>query len=258
MLMSDNFQISTSSNFQIEMKFYRILFTLFSLAFLSAEVHAQVEIPCRYPLQVSADSLVNFVRKDFEWRTGKPSQIEPEDWKMYFYDNTRGIDFTTAFNQAQSFLVNKLGRTVYCKYTDLMLSSFEINPTNSNEFYLTYFLQLPNLENPHQTGYMRFNYEVIPLKFTFSLQPDNSLKTTFPTNVPECNGQPDCGFIITKEKALDLARANNIITSSVDYFIETDGRDWIISTSPDGGRTVNVNRINLQTGQVSEKQVFKK
>ena len=53
------------------------LFTLFTLAFFATETHAQVEIPCRYPLQVSADSLVNFVRKDFEWRTGKPTQIEP-------------------------------------------------------------------------------------------------------------------------------------------------------------------------------------
>lgn len=235
-----------------------LLFLLFTLPFFAAEVKAQEVIPCRYPLQVSADSLVNFVRKDFEWRTGKPSQVEPEDWKMYFYDNTRGINFTAAYNQAQLFLLQKLGRDVFCRYIELMLSSFEINSLNSNEFYLTYFLQLPNLENPHHTGYMQFNYEVIPLKFTFSLQPDNSLKITYPTNVPECNGQPDCGFKITKDKALDMARAQNIITSNVDYFIETDGKDWIIKTSPDNGKTVNLHRINLQTGAFSEKQVFKK
>src|SRR5688572_2958924 len=240
------------------MKFYRLLFLLFCLPFFASETKAQEVISCRYPLQVSADSLVNFVRKDFELRTGKPSQIEPEDWKMYFYDNTRGIDYTSAYNQAQQFLLNKLGRDVFCNYTELMLNSFEINPTNSNEFYLTYFLQLPNLENPHQTGYMKFNYEVIPLKFTFSLQPDNSLKIIYPTNVPECNGLPDCGFRITKDKALDLARNANIITNNVDYFIETDGKDWIIRTSPNGGNTINVHRINLQTGQVSEKQIFKK
>ncbi len=240
------------------MKFYRILFLLFCLSFFAADLHAQNESSCRYPLQVSADSLVNFVRKDFELRTGKPSQIELEDWKMYFYDNTRGINFTTAYAQAQQFLLSKLGREVFCKYTDLMLSSFEINPTNSNEFYLTYFLQLPNLENPHRIGYMQFNYEVIPLKFTFYLEPDNTLKITYPTNVPECNGQPDCGFKITKEKALSLARSNNFITNNVDYFIETDGKDWIIRTSPNGGNTVNIHRIDLQTGQISEKQTFKK
>ncbi|MFC5270588.1 hypothetical protein [Adhaeribacter terreus] len=233
------------------MKFYRILFILFSLSFFAGEVRAQEVIPCRYPLQVSADSLVNFVRKDFEWRTGKPTQIEPEDWKMYFYDNTRGIDFTSAYNQAQQFLLEKLGREVFCRYTDLMLNSFEINPTNSNEFYLTYYLQLPNLENPKQIGYMQFNYEVVPLKFTFNLQPDNTLRTTVPTNVPECNNQPDCGITITKERALQIARAKEIITNNVDYFIETDGRDWVIRTSPNGGKTVIAHRINLQTGAVS-------
>src|SRR5690606_12744378 len=113
MQMPDNFQISTSSNFQIErMKFYRILFTLFCLPFLAAELKAQ-EIPCRYPLYVSADSLVNFVKKDFEWRTGQPSQIEPEDWQTYFYDNTRGINFTKAYKQTQRFLMEKLGRDVF-------------------------------------------------------------------------------------------------------------------------------------------------
>ena len=233
------------------------LFTLFTLAFFTSEARAQVEIPCRYPLQVSADSLVNFVRKDFEWRTGKPTQIEPEDWKTYFYDNTRGINFTKAYNQAQQFLLQKLGREVFCRYTDLMLTSFEINPENSNEFFLTYYLQLPKLENRHQVAYMQFNYEVIPLKFTFYLQPDNSLNIVYPAIVPECNGLPDCGIKITKEKALDLARAQSIITDKVDYFIETDGKDWIIKTSPDGGKTVNMHRINLQTGEVAEKQVFK-
>ncbi len=239
------------------MKFYRLLFTLFTLPFFASEVRAQVEIPCRYPLQVSADSLVNFVRKDFEWRTGKPTQIEPEDWKMYFYDNTRGINFTSAYNQAQQFLLKKLGREVFCRYTELMLSSFEINPENPNEFFLTYFLQLPTLENLHQVGYMQFNYEVIPLKFSFYLQPDNSLNIVYPVVVPECNGQPDCGIKITKEKALNMARTRSIISDKVDYFVETDGKDWIIKTSPDGGKTVNLHRINLQTGEVSEKQVFK-
>ena len=234
-----------------------LLFTLLTLAFFTSEVRAQEVIPCRYPVQVSADSLVNFVRKDFEWRTGKPTQIEPEDWKMYFYDNTRGINFTSAYNQAQQFLLQKLGREVFCRYTDLMLTSFEINPTNSNEFFLTYYLQLPNLENRHQIGYMQFNYEVVPLKFTFYLQPDNSLNIIYPPLVPECNGQPDCGIKITKEKALNIARTRSFISDRVDYFVETDGKDWIIKTSPDLGKTVNVHRINLQTGEVAEKQVFK-
>lgn len=238
-------------------KFKLSLFTLITLAFFTLEVRAQVEIPCRYPLQVSADSLVNFVRKDFEWRTGKPTQIEPEDWKMYFYDNSRGINFTAAYNQAQQFLLQKLGRDVFCRYTDLMLTSFETNPTNSNEFFLTYFLQLPRLENRHQVGYMQFNYEVVPLKFSFYLQPDNSLNIVYPAVVPECNGQPDCGIKITKDKALALARAQNIISDKVDYFVETDGKDWIIKTSPDAGKTVNLHRINLQTGELAAKQVFK-
>src|SRR5688572_14520358 len=239
------------------MKFYRILFSSISILFLSFGLKAQ-ETSCKYSVHVSADSLVNFVRHDFEKRTGKAPQIDSADWKLYFYDNTRGINFTAAYSQAQDFLIKKLGSSVFCNYADLTLNSFEINATNSNEFYLTYFLQLPNLENPKQQGYMQYQYEVIPLKFTYNLQHDNSLKTTFPTNVPECNGLPDCGFKITKDKALALARTNNIITNYVDYFIETDGKDWIIRTSSNGGNTVNVHRINLQTGQVSEKQTFKK
>lgn len=239
------------------MKFYRILFSSISLLFLSFGLKAQ-ETSCKYPIHVSADSLVNFVRHDFEKRTGKVLQIEAEDWKLYFYDNTRGINFTAAYSQAQDFLIQKLGRSVFCNYVDLTLNSFEINATNSNEFYLTFMLQLPNLENPKQQGYMQYQYEVIPLKFTFNLQPDNSLKTTFPTNVPECGNLADCGIKITKDKALALARTNNIITNNVDYFIETDGKDWIIRTSPNGGNTVNVHRINLQTGAVSDKQTFKK
>jgi hypothetical protein len=237
------------------MKFYRILFSSITLLFLSFGLKAQ-QASCNYPIHVSADSLVNFVKHDFEKRTGKPSQIEPEDWKMYFYDNTRGINFDTAYWQAQKFLIQRLGKSVYCNYTDLSLNSFEINATNSNEFYLTYMLQLPGLENPKQQGYMHYQYEVIPLKFTFKLQPDNSLAITYPTNVPDCGGQPDCGIKITKDKALSLARTSNIITNSVDYLIDTDGKDWLLKTSADGWNKINLYRINLQTGAISEKQVF--
>ena len=237
------------------MKFHLILFLLFSLPFFASELKAQ-EMPCKYPLNVSADSLVNFVKHDFARRTGKPPQIDPEDWQMYFYDNTRGINFSVAYAQAQDFLMKRLGRSVYCNYVDLTLNSFEINATNSDEFYLTFMLQLPGLENPKQQGYMQYQYEVIPIKFTMNLQPDNWLSITYPTNVPDCGGQPDCGFKITKDKALSMARANNIITNSVDYLIDTDGKDWLLKTSSDGWNKINLYRINLQTGAISEKQVF--
>lgn len=237
------------------MKFHQILFLLLPLSFFASELKAQ-ETSCNYPIHVSADSLVNFVKHDFKRRTGQAPQIEPEDWKMYFYDNSRGINFDKAYADAQDFLIQRLGRSVYCNYVDLTLNSFEINATNSNEFYLTFMLQLPGLENPKQQGYMHYRNEVIPLKFTFKLQPDNSLVTTYPTNVPDCGGQPDCGFKITKDKALNMARAQNIITNSVDYLIDTDGKDWLLKTSADGWNKINLYRINLQTGAISEKQVF--
>lgn len=237
------------------MKFYRILFLLFLLPLFALELKAQ-QASCNYPIGVSADSLVNFVKYDFERRTGKAPQIEAEDWKMYFYDNTRSINFDKAYAEAQNFLIQRLGRSVYCNYVDLTLNSFEINATNSDEFYLTFMLQLPGLENPKQQGYMHYQYEVIPLKFSFTLKPDNTLTATYPTNVPDCGGLPDCGFKITKDKALTLARTNNIITNSVDYLIDTDGKDWLLKTSSDGWNKINLYRINLQTGAISDKQVF--
>ncbi len=242
-----------------------LLLLLFCLPILAPETCAQgitgpglpQEKPCKYPIHVSADALVKSVRQDFEKRTGKPPQIEEEDWKLYFYDNTRGLNFDTAYWHAQKFLIQKLGREVFCNYVEMSLHSFEINADNTNEFGLTFFLQLPNLENPKQQGYMQFKYEVLPLKFTFYPKADNSLSIIYPPFVPECNGLPDCGFKITKDKALALARSKNIITNNVDYFVETDGKDWIIKTSPDVGKTINLHRINLKTGELSEKQVFK-
>ncbi|HSI90455.1 MAG TPA: hypothetical protein VK927_05025, partial [Adhaeribacter sp.] len=203
------------------MKFYRILFILFCLPFFAPDLKAQVQVPCRYPLYVSADSLVNFVKKDFEWRTGQPPQIDDEDWKLYFYDNSRGLKMDRAFRETQNYLLQRLGREVYCRYIEMMLTSFEINPDNRDEFYLNYWLQLPNLENRKKQTYVQFHYEAIKIRFTFHVQPDKSLKITYPTNVPECGGLPDCGFTITKEKALQIARANEIITNNVDYFIHT-------------------------------------
>ena len=66
-------------------------------------------------MQVSADSLVNFVRKDFEWRTGKPSQIEPEDWKEYFYDNSRSLGLTIVMVTHDRSLARQADRILILK-----------------------------------------------------------------------------------------------------------------------------------------------
>lgn len=236
----------------------RIIITILLIVALKEKsIYGQDSTTCGYPIHVSADSLVNFVIKDYKKRTGRNISYTDEQWRKDFYDNTRDIKYEAAFNKCQDYLIQRLGKYVYCNYIDMTLNSFEIWRYRQNSklfdgINLHYGLQLPNLKLSQRSGgYLDLKYERIDIKFQFQLQADSSLSIIYPTNVPDCKGLPDCGFIITKDKAIEIAKKNDFLHDNDKYRIITDGINWEITLAEDKGIIKSVT-INLQTGQQSK------
>jgi hypothetical protein len=217
---------------------------------ISKTVVGQQSTSCGYPIHVSADSLVNFVINDMKNKTGLEIGMSDEEWKEYFYDNTKGIKYDSAFNKCQDYLIQRLGKSVYCNYIDMYLNSFTMLP---NGFELSFGLQLPNLIHRQRIGYMDCNYERINIVFKMHLQSDSTLSITYPTNVPNCNGLPDCGFIITKDIAIAIAKKSGFLNDTSKYYIGVDGINWEITTEEVYGVIKSI-KINLQTGEQSSVQ----
>jgi len=213
---------------------------------ISKTVVGQQSTSCGYPIHVSADSLVNFVINDMKNKTG----LEISEECKKFYDNIKGVKYDSAFNKCQDYLIQRLGKSVYCNYIDMYPNSFGTLP---NGFELSYGLQLPNLINKQRFGYLDCNYERINIDFKMYWQSDSSLSIIYPTNVPNCNGLPDCGFVITKDIAIAIAKKSGFLNDASKYYIGVDGIDWGITLEEINGVIKSI-KINLQTGEQSPVQ----
>ena len=202
-------------------------------------VLGQQSSSCGYPIHVSADSLVNYVIYDLKKKTGRGTSMTDVEWKKYFYDNTKGIKFDSAFTKCQDFLLQRLGKSVYCNYIDMYPNSFSMLP---NGFQLSFGLQLPNLINKQRYGYIDCKYERINIQFKMRLMPDSSLSITYPNNVPNCNGLPDCGFKINKDSAIAIAKKIGFLNDTSKYYMEPDGINWKISLTETRGEIKSINR----------------
>ena len=163
-------------------------------------------------------------------------------------------DFDSIRWCCENYLLKNLGKDVYCKYIDLISStccSIETRPKKG--FTLRYQLQLPNLFTPSIIhGWRATNHELVDIVFILEVNQDSTLKIIYPTNVPNCKGLPDCGFVITKDKAIDILKKSGILPENMKYSITVDGINWIVMF--EDKEAIKTIKVDLQTGKLSEIQ----
>jgi len=212
----------------------------------------QTNLNCKIPLHVTVDSLNNFLMKDFLISTYQTTI--PENGIKHRKQLDSLISQTKKFDSfrwcCENYLLKKLGKDVYCNYIDIISSTccaIETRPTNA--FLLRYHLQLPNLIRSGKHGWRQTNYELIDITFKLVINTDSTLQIIYPTNIPDCKGLPDCGFIITKDKAIAVLKKKNILPDDIKYYIEADGINWVIMF--EDKEAIKTIKINLQTGKLS-------
>ena len=224
------------------------LTVLFFISLIWKSAFCQNPTQCHYPSHVSADSLINIIiKKDIHYNC--PSC---EEYKKNFEGKIQGIKYDSALWKCQNYLIQHLGSSVYCNYVDMYLNSFN---APSNYFVLSFGLQLPNLKHKQRWGTKDCQYERVNIEFRFKLQKDSSISITYPTNVPDCNGLPDCGFVYTKEKAIEVAKNTGFLNDSSKYYMEPDGINWVIDLAEDKHGQTKTIKINIQTGKQSSIQI---
>jgi hypothetical protein len=230
-----------------------IIILLYSL-FIGIPAFSQNPYQCHYPIHVSADSLLNIIIHDICYPC-KNCKYVPcqscEDWKKDFDDKLNGIKIDSALWKCQDYLIEHLGSSVYCNYINMYLNSFTGRP---NRWRLSFGFQLPNLKlkNRQMIGTLYSEYEYVNFEFVLTLLKDSSIIITYPDNVPNCNGLLDCGFVYTKEKAIELAKNIGFLNDSSRYYIKPDGINWQIDIAEDKHGQTKTIKINIQTGEQSE------
>jgi hypothetical protein len=222
---------------------------LFALLILNL-MFGQDSIKCHFPIHVPADSLINILIKDAD----SPNDYKnttyvsgckycPES-KKKFDEKMKIINFDSLLWKCQDYLIQRIGSAFYCKYVDMDMTSFD-NKIN-------FGVQLPNIEQNENRGGKKYQYERMNIDFTIRRNKDGSFKeVVYPTNIPVCNGLPDCGFVYTREKALEVVKSTGFLKEGSGYYIRPDGIDWEITLPEDKhGGTYSV-KVNMQTGKQS-------
>ncbi|MEO6902398.1 MAG: hypothetical protein ABI315_04500 [Bacteroidia bacterium] len=211
----------------------------------------QVVINCNIPIGISVDSLNNYLMSDYLKRTYQKniSKSSIEFRTEFDLAKSKTKNFDSIYLSCENYLIKKLGKDIYCKYIDMQGGCCSIEKFPTEGFMIRYGLQLPNLVNKLNYGWAHYNYERIDVDFKIVTNADSTLQITYPANVPDCNGLPDCGFKITKEKAIKILIKKKIIKKDTKYSVKVDGINWVVGFVD--SECIKSIKINLQTGKLS-------
>jgi hypothetical protein len=218
---------------------------------------------CHMPWNVSADSMVRFTLSEYKRRFHKSVLPNSDEFfRIYYYDETRGIKYDEAFRKTREHLVRKLGAEVFCRYVYLTMNSFTMK---GDSFILKYYFLIPGISlDPDEKPNPWFDTSLqdITFKYRMLVQKDGSLKISYPS-VPDCHGLPDCGIKVTRAGAYSIVQElgweNPPPLYCDTYEIRNEGMYWIIERIEGlGGSPVLVKqmRVHMQTGERSAIKSF--
>ena len=225
-----------------------IIISIFSFNIL----FGQIVTNCNIPIGISVDSLNNYLMTDFLIRTYQKNIPKRSIEFRAKFDSAKSAtkNFDSIYLCCENYLIKKLGKDIYCKYVDMQRGCCSIETRPTNGFIIRYGLQLPNLVSKLRYGWVDYNYERVDVNFRILTNNDSTLQIIYPTNVPDCNGLPHCGFKITKEKAIKILLKKKILKKDTKYSIEADGINWVVGFADnESEKSINV---NLQTGKLSQ------
>lgn len=214
----------------------------------------QINSSCKIPLHITIDSLNNFLMNDFLISTRQKSIPihATEHRKRLDSLKSQTKDFDSIRWCCENYLLKMLGKDVYCKYIDIISSTCcSIETRTTKSFTLIYQLQLPNLLTPSIIhGWRATDHELVNINFQLIVNADSTLQIIYPTNVPDCKGLPDCGFVITKDKAVDILKKSGVLPENMKYSINVDGINWIVMF--EDKEAIKTVKVDLQTGKISD------
>ena len=128
----------------IKMKTRILLIVLLGLLGFSGK--GQKHLNCGYPIHVKADSLFNYV---FSHSNNKGSNLRD------IYDYSIGNKLDSVYGICQDYMINKLGKDIYCGYVTLQFEGFKTSKRGCYGFsfnWLEYSLELPGLPGNGSIG----------------------------------------------------------------------------------------------------------
>ena len=222
------------------------------LLFACSRVTSQNSYPCRYPIDVSADSLFRFVAEE---NRGRDFHFKPEfieQLRNCCFDKNDTLILDSAYNICQKHLISKLGQTVYCHAVSLTTNSFLKQGDIPGLRILRFYYQPLSLLTEYQIQSTRLSLWRMEVCFNYYIYftDRNHFNIIYPDYIPDCRETDDCGYKISLNNAIDLAQRKRFINNSDKYIIRTDGVRWIFYVAnsqyqPTGKRMI----INLRTGK---------
>lgn len=225
---------------------------------LSFSLQAQAQNNCRYPYEQSADSLVKFVLADIYYLNNH-RQVEAKfnaPWfKENFYNPEIPINYDSIFEVCIQHLTQNIGTELLCNNIDLYVNSFYTSK-EKNEFYFSVGFTYPVLkrEKPIGIGTFTSYYERINLYYNYSVNEAGKVRIDFPSNIPNCDGQPDCNISVTREKVMEILNFWGFIKENDTIHLEVNGDFWNVALYTDKWVSRSL-KINIHTGKISELHV---
>ena len=208
---------------------------------------------CNYPFNASADSLVRFVVKDvykYTTRQEVEAKFNSKEFKHYFYNPSLSINYDSVFQECITYLRVKLGTRFLCNNISLSINSF-VNSQESNPFKLDFIFTYPVIkrDTPINSGNAVSYYETTNFVFEYELAADRKLYVKYPLDIPICANKADCGIIVTRDKGLEILKAQGIVKPNDRIDMRIFGTHWDIQLTDDGW-SFRKYSINIQTGEL--------
>ena len=216
------------------------------LALVGFSGKGQKHLNCGYPIHVKADSLFNYV---FSHSNNKGSDLRD------IYDYSIGNKLDSVYGICQDYMINKLGKDIYCGYVTLQFEGFKTSKRGCYGFsfnWIEYSLELPGLPGKGSIGKTN-------ISFIFAVEPNKPTLICSKTDIPDCKFFFKKGFKISKDKALEIVKNKDFIHNGDNYNIQLEGFNWIVTKILDGlhSQIININILNGELSAIQDRQAVR-
>jgi hypothetical protein len=215
---------------------------------------------CSMPYQVASDSLYKFViAKNYSLAKElgfKSPNYSDSLLKAKFYDPNPMSLQDNFVKECQTYLIKKLGKELFCNNLYLTLNSYGIDKGNNlDRRYLTFYFMMPGIVSKKTNIWTGFNLEIAEFKFSLLCSGRDKANIILPENIPDCGNRLDCGYLITRDSAVQIAIANHFISDSSQYILRSDGMYWMLFVEEQKLNYTRSLKIHMQTGLFKEDHI---
>lgn len=232
---------------------YKILLIL-ALTFQVLIVRSQkhIDTDCCTPYHIPIDSLYRYIVSRSDTKILKSDYVQKRIslTKEQLENLNYVVNADSLMNILQDSIISKIGFELFCENISMKYDCFKfpIKCENSGVVLrMTFDFKLPKIkEDVTSTSVLDYT---LPIQCAFYRKTPNGPIEVGISRFPQCiNG--DCGFKITKNQAISLAKSSGFIKEGENYFITIEPYEWKLQK---GDKYIN---IDLITGNVSKVQTI--